>query len=915
MALKDFFKTNRGKVKIQIQTELESDGINYRILRNDEHLNFPLQMTIQDFSSLSNSDMELLQSLQYLWDEDRLKQHAEGYLIRSDSLYSGELDEVKEYINIPDTANDIKAELQASGYIGSTSFELFLNLQNTHYSQIQKTGSVQGPFITLPGHQTVLMPEAIFKVLKEIDRRPKSSNNQEILRYIARVKHFAQQLGLSISSFIEKQDYRFVDHVDVDMTYDGKSIEFKPEYQSAEDRVETHVLQDIQKNDLIYKKDGTSKYFVDPSVQKHSAAINNMRPISGSDIPKFVNNPEAYIDTEEIDLDISMFSERVKELGIKVYKTQPFVHGRESEKGWFELELGADIKNENGDIMSAMDVDELTSLTQQAREKGEDFIPWDDGWVEIPEEVDEFIEASKTVTELQEGKETHYPPGKIPYVLEIFENVAKLEYSPELLSYKELIDDPNILSKDVPGGFRAVLRPFQQDGYVWMKSLSHQGLGGLLADDMGLGKTIQVLALLAYLDERQELQPGLIIVPKTLIENWINEAQKFYPELSPNIYVHSGNKRLTNVRSIEHYKLVITTYDTLSRDQLLLGRIDWSICVCDEAQAIKNPTTSRSKALKAMKAKRRLAMTGTPVENSLSELWSIMDFVQPGLLGSLNEFKAKYIDTFEKSGNYDELENQIITTISSVYKRRTKTGELKGQLPEKREELFSVPFGNKQKQLYANVLERAKNKEIVPLEAIQYLKRICSHPGLENKSLQSIKIKEVPKLFQTLNLIKNIQSKGEKVLIFTEYIDMQVILKRHIMNTFGIEPVIINGKTNRRQVVVDHFNRKEGFDVMILSPKAAGTGLTITSANHVIHYTRWWNPAVENQATDRVYRIGQERDVTVYYPIVSTEQSQGETVEQIIHRIIENKKELSNNVIIPSKQGDIKKEIMGQLKH
>ncbi|MFC5775612.1 DEAD/DEAH box helicase [Ectobacillus antri] len=332
--------------------------------------------------------------------------------------------------------------------------------------------------------------------------------------------------------------------------------------------------------------------------------------------------------------------------------------------------------------------------------------------------------------------------------------------------------------------------------------------------------------------------------------------------------------------------------------------------MCDEAQAIKNPTTAASKVIKAMKARFRLALTGTPVENSLNELWSIMDFVQPGLLGSLSQFKQEFVNKFE--GTETDIEEKLTARISKVYKRRTKTGELGDQLPSKTIAVREIPMGQIQLELYKEVITLVKQKMLSGLEAIQKLKSLSSHPALLNEKYMNLTPQDVPKLKETLQIIEEVRQKGEKVLIFTEYIQMQNLLRKYIREQFDINPMIINGVTNRRQQVVDMFNQNSGFDVMILSPKAAGTGLTITSANHVIHYTRWWNPAVENQATDRVYRIGQNKPVTVYYPIVIDKQGvlKEGTVEQIVHRILEEKQSLASSVIVPSKNLRIEEEIL-----
>src|SRR5699024_6790625 len=237
---------------------------------------------------------------------------------------------------------------------------------------------------------------------------------------------------------------------------------------------------------------------------------------------------------------------------------------------------------------------------------------------------------------------------------------------------------------------------------------------------------------------------------------------------------------------------------------------------------------------------------------------------------------------------YLEIQHSIEEKIKYIYLRRTKVEELKDQLPNKVDYKIPVSIGRDQEKLYQDLINKVKEGKVSGLQAIQRLKMLSSHPGLLDDRLKDTNSKRIPKLLETIKIIKSIKEVNEKVIIFTEFRKMQVILRKEILMTFGIDASVINGTSGHRQSIVDEFNQKTGFDVLISSPKAAGTGLTITSANHVIHYTRWWNPAVENQATDRVYRIGQERDVHVYYPIV-TGADNNKTVEEVIDELLEDK--------------------------
>jgi hypothetical protein len=302
-------------------------------------------------------------------------------------------------------------------------------------------------------------------------------------------------------------------------------------------------------------------------------------------------------------------------------------------------------------------------------------------------------------------------------------------------------------------------------------------------------------------------QTDQIVVPKTLIENWEKEILKFAPSLLNSFRIHIGVNRTKNPVVLQRTGITITTYQTLVKDQLVFGQVDWKVLICDEAQAIKNPSTAVSKVIKAMKAGFRLALTGTPVENSLSELWSILDFVQPGLLGSLSQFKKEFVK-MESDNSGRDIEELLTARISSVYKRRTKSGELGDQLPPKNIVVREVPMGPIQVELYKEVLTLVKEKMLSGLEAIQKLKSLSSHPALINEKYKNLMTKEVPKLIETLKIIEDVCQKGEKVLIFTEYIQMQQLLRNCIRERFEINPMIINGMTNRRQHLVDIFNEK-----------------------------------------------------------------------------------------------------------
>lgn len=893
--------------QVDINRKLVPDGIDYRITRESQTLHFPLNLRISELRQLAHAD--ILELLEDLWYEEFLEKRGDSYCL-SYEKFAGIPHELRERLDIPQPVR-LELKLGHESAVGSPHFKFVLEKKHEKWAHLERTAKNVGPWIILPNQQTLLMDAEQYQFQRLIDQAPNPLDRDNIFTYVAEVRATAVRNCYAMDDYLQHQEYLFVDKVDIALNYDQKAITFAPEYGSS-DHVAPELLADMSANSSRYAMDDKQrKVFVKPSVVENAQRIRQLPRIKGADIPKFAENPEAYLPEME-GLDLALFGERVKSLGIRVYRAQPFVHASEQERGWFELDFGFSAQDENGEVGQIWEAPEMLNLINQAQQNGEEFIEWNGNWLKLPQNAEGFAESMEKAKSELFSANSLVDITKLPYVLEIFENIGQLEYNQPILQAQQEMQDLGIFSKLPPADLKATLKPFQTDGYVWMKALHYRKLGGLLADDMGLGKTIQVISFLSYLQEINSLTPTLVVVPKTLMDNWEKEIRKFAPGLLHLLYLHRGGERVKDAEVLKRNGITVTTYHTLAKDQLIFGQVDWQAIICDEAQAIKNPSTAASKVLKAMKSKFRLAMTGTPVENGLSELWSIMDYVQPGLLGSLREFKEEFVNKLDSETRDIQTEQQLLARISMVYKRRTKSEELGDQLPPKQSVMTKVPLGKDQAKLYSEVITLVRNKAMDGLQAIQKLKALSSHPALVADQFMNIPYEQVPKLKETIEIIRKARDKGEKVLIFSEYIKMQEILRKTIRDCFEINPMIINGMTDRRQEQVDLFNGKQGFDAMILSPKAAGTGLTITSANHVIHYTRWWNPAVENQATDRAYRIGQERPVYVYYPIVadvSRLTKQG-TVEEIVHRLLSDKQEMASSVIVSSRKLSVEDEVL-----
>jgi SNF2-related domain/SNF2 Helicase protein/Helicase conserved C-terminal domain len=463
--------------------------------------------------------------------------------------------------------------------------------------------------------------------------------------------------------------------------------------------------------------------------------------------------------------------------------------------------------------------------------------------------------------------------------------------------------------RPTPPGFVGQLRPYQQRGVAWLEMLERLGLGACLADDMGLGKTAMVLALLQVQRERRaaaaQTEPGptLVICPTSVVGNWAREAERFTPDLS--IMVHHGTKR-EREESFQRQALatdiVITTYALATRDRATLAQVPWARIVLDEAQNVKNPETKQARAVRSLPAPVKVALTGTPVENHLGELWSIMEVLNPGLLGSAKSFRQKFIIPVERYRE-DEAAEQLRCLTRPFILRRLKTDRtIITDLPDKIEMKVLVNLTREQVTLYQAVVdemlrridesEGIERKGLV-LTTMLRLKQVCNHPAhfLSDGSALSGRS---GKLERTTEILEEVMDTGERALVFTQFSEMGTLLVDHLSTRFGRRVAFLHGGVARktRDAMVTEFQDPDGeIPIMVLSLKAGGTGLNLTAANHVIHFDRWWNPAVENQATDRAFRIGQRRNVQVRKLVCAG------TLEDRIDQLIESKRDLAERVV------------------
>ena len=456
-----------------------------------------------------------------------------------------------------------------------------------------------------------------------------------------------------------------------------------------------------------------------------------------------------------------------------------------------------------------------------------------------------------------------------------------------------------------PATLDGELRPYQQRGLAWLSFLSSLGLGACLADDMGLGKTVQLLALLLAEREhagRKRLAPTLLICPMSVVGNWEREAQRFAPSL--RVHVHHGPERLVEkkfAREARANDLVITTYALATRDRETLGAVKWERIALDEAQNIKTIDTKQTRAIRSLGARHRVALTGTPVENRLTELHSIMDFLNPGLLGPAATFKRCYARPIERYRD-EHATAQLRQATGPFILRRLKTDrQIISDLPEKIEMRVDCNLTKEQASLYEAVVEEMLAKAAqaegiersgIILAALIKLKQVCNHPAHLLKDRSDLAGRS-GKLARLEEILDEALAEGDRVLCFTQFTEFGHMLRTHLQERLGREVMFLHGGTARsaRDEMVQRFQSEDGPSIFVLSLKAGGTGLNLTAANHVVHFDRWWNPAVEDQATDRAFRIGQKKNVQVRKLTCVG------TLEERIDTLINRKKDLAERIV------------------
>ncbi len=461
-------------------------------------------------------------------------------------------------------------------------------------------------------------------------------------------------------------------------------------------------------------------------------------------------------------------------------------------------------------------------------------------------------------------------------------DVAIWDEAAEALSSDKLSSH---LSVAAPKGLNANLYPYQESGYRWLDFMARNGVGTILGDEMGLGKTLQVIAVMLS-ESHRCTEPNLVVCPATLLENWRRECARFAPSL--RVLIHSGRQRTGSSSELVSFNVVVCSYETMMGDISMLRDVRWNLLVIDEAQAVKNPEAQRTVKIKRLPRRAAIAVTGTPVENTLRDIWSIADFVAPGQLGTLREFERRFPDTVSHAKELEPL-------ISAMMLRR-RVRDVARDLPARIDIPVPLELDESLAQAYEEIRVEAaqKNPRAADFTAMVPLRMYCAHPWAAKKLLDESPFQASPKMSRLFAILEEIVGGGEKALVFTSFQEVADLIARLVREEWGIFVAVIDGRVPvpERQGFVDALAAATPSGILVLNPKAAGVGLNITSANHVIHYNLEWNPAVEDQASARSYRRGQERPVTVHRLYYAN------TVEEVIDDRMQRKRNLSESAVL-----------------
>lgn len=842
----------------------------------------------------------------------------------------------------------------------NNSFRLKVNFQKADGTYFMNP-EVIGSYIDIRPGCCYMCSEAQYAILKSA-----SSCNAEIgrlkerekilacsLRYVALIKENAKKIDARLDPFLEKIDVVAPDYLsisvkeDTDGTYYASPVILNADgspYGEKDASEFGRKFKNGSKAQRSYMGKDRTYYVFDQEQQNGLQQIKEARKLTKEQAKTLVLSPQSVFTGAPFRFDRSEYSDRVIEYGAFIAKNYPYLKGIEG--GWLPEE--GSVGREDLDGIDEFDEPEVTEenvailkeLVKKALSNSKSSIAYQGKTYKLTGAFIEKVMGKDDVTDSTGGSADGVKPKEDKGNLISEENAESVGYEQaneqrrkkrREARFQKLGADLSM--EQVLSGFKDSVVPFsyQKEGIRWMAQNWKAGYQGvLLADDMGLGKTMQVLGLISGVKNaygEKDMNSVLVVAPVSLLANWESEFIHFvkegiFEEIVP-LYGNSfrdfkrGHDLRLDFSPVAKNRIVLTSYETLRNYDISFGCIDWSFMVLDEAQKIKNPAALITNAVKSMKYDFAIAITGTPVENAWVDLWSIMDFVEPGRLRDLKNFCNTYQNQLKKlqgdMAGQEALGKKLEQELQPIFLRRQKTDYLEG-LPHKEVIPKPVLMPPVQREAYEKIIavaKKGKKKDILQVIAMLRDTSLCPHltsyadSTFENMSVD-VFFNMSARLKATFQTLVNIKARKEKVLIFVTSRKMQRILKRFLEKAFGIsiQPPI-NGELIglKRQQIVDAFNQKEGFAILILSAEAGGVGFNITAANHVIHLSRCWNPAKEDQATDRVYRIGQEKEVHVYLPIAQYEG--GDSFDVKLDQLLQYKRSLSQSVIFPTADTEV----------
>lgn len=716
---------------------------------------------------------------------------------------------------------------------------------------------------------------------------------------------------------------------------DGQATELVPALPSVDGEVFANRLDQMQEGASSFPVNQGLYVVAEEGLRKALTAVRKLRKAPVEQRKRAALHPEAVIrelldqpdDTPSVFVETERFADRVVDVAEWVSPILPWI--KIEPQSWAPpTQMGIRL---NG-VDLPLEPDELTplcALMTDALKAGQESVEVKGIQVPVTQaNVDALTKLQVTVEARQQGQRE---PANTEEEERSGPKVLVIESNFDAVGFSRTSNQQRPGSLDWPTTVRTSPKPHQEVGLAWLQRHWMSGSSGaMLCDDMGLGKTFQALAFCAWLRElmaagRVDRKPLLLVAPVGLLRNWEKEHEEhlWSPGLGDIVRVygehvkhlkrgrHSDGTASLDTTRISRADVVLANYEAVSDYQLSFGAIRFAAVVLDEAQKIKSPGTRVTTAVKALNVDFFVAMTGTPVENRLADLWCIADAVQPSALGDLKTFSARYeADATSVASLREQVwqkEDQI-TDAPKLVLRRLKSEKLKG-LPRKTEHPIQRPMPPRQLDAYMRaVQQKSMSGDGAMLELIHNMRRASLHPILMDGGLDRGEIldpAESARMTAAIDVLDEVARKGEKALVFLESLDLQDAsqLPTILARRYGLKrlPMIINGEvgTDARQQRVDQFQREQGFDVMLLSPKAGGVGLTLTAANHVIHLSRWWNPAVEDQCSDRVYRIGQTKDVHIYYPMAVLPESPEHSFDLQLQKLMERKRDLARNLLAP----------------